>query len=72
MTEKMTRRRFLKVALGGTLGLGAVGIGGSAYATRIEPYALEIVRLTVPLPGLDPAFDGLTTPTSATFTWARG
>lgn len=60
MTEKMTRRRFLKVALGGTLGLGAVGIGGSAYATRIEPYALEIVHLTVPLPGLDPAFDGLT------------
>ncbi len=60
MTETMTRRRFLKVALGGTLGFGVVGIGGSAYITRIEPYALDVARLTLPLPGLDPAFDGLT------------
>ena len=60
MAEFMSRRQFLKVALGGTLGLGALGIGGTAYATRVEPYALEITHLTLPLPNLPPAFDGLT------------
>lgn len=56
----MSRRNFLKVALGGTLGLGALSIGGTAYATRMEPYALEITHLTLPLPNLPPAFEGLT------------
>ena len=60
MAEKMSRRSFLKAALGSTLGLGALGIGGTAYATRVEPYALEITHLTLPLPNLPPAFDGLT------------
>jgi predicted MPP superfamily phosphohydrolase len=59
MAKNMSRRRFLQLALGSTLGLGTLGIGGSAYATRVEPYAIEVTHLTLPLRNLPAAFDGL-------------
>lgn len=60
MPPLISRRRFLKVAATGVLGLGLPAIGASAYVTRVEPYLLDITRLTLPLPGLDPAFHGFT------------
>jgi predicted MPP superfamily phosphohydrolase len=47
--------------IGAGLSLGtAVGLGLLAYATRVEPYWLQIVRRDLPLPGLPRALDGLT------------
>ena len=60
MTHRITRRRFFQIVLGGTLSGGAAAIGGTAYITNVEPYALDITRLTVALPNLPPAFDGFT------------
>lgn len=42
-----------------TLGLGSLAvIGGMGYVTQIEPAWLEVVRLSLKLPRLDPAFSG--------------
>ena len=54
--RSLSRRTFLRL-LGGTL---AVGVGLPAEARYIEPYALDVTRHTVPLPGLPPELDGLT------------
>lgn len=58
--RKLSRRRFLKMAVGGTLVIGGAGIGVSFYTTRIEPSWLSITRLTMPIPNLPPAFKGFT------------
>lgn len=60
MIDKLSRRQFLRYSLGGVLGLGLPAIGGAVYATRIEPYYLDITRITLPLPRLAPVFDGYT------------
>ncbi len=60
MRDVISRRRFLKTAVGGVLGLGLPAIGASAYVTRIEPYMLDVTRLILPLRGLPPAFAGTT------------
>ncbi len=60
MPMRISRRHFLKTALGGTLGLGLTAVGGAAYATHIEPEWVEVTRVTVPLRGLPPAFVGFT------------
>lgn len=53
----MSRRRFLQY-LGGTLaGAAAVGVGGYAYATQVEPEYVAIEQVTLDLPRLAPAFD---------------
>jgi predicted MPP superfamily phosphohydrolase len=56
----MSRRQFLKIAGSGTLAFGALGIGGAAYVTRVEPYHLDVTRVRVPLPHLPAAFEGYT------------
>jgi uncharacterized protein len=43
-----------------TAGLGLTGIGGTAYITVVEPEAVEVTRLTVPLRNLPAEFDGFT------------
>jgi hypothetical protein len=40
--------------------MGLVGIGGATWVTRIEPYAVEVTYTSIPLPHLDPRFDGTT------------
>lgn len=58
MSEHVSRRRFLKLAAGGLL---AIGIPSSltAYAADVEPYAVGLTTLTLPLPHLSPRFDGM-------------
>jgi predicted MPP superfamily phosphohydrolase len=56
----MSRRKFLRLTAGGIAGVGAVGIGGSAYVTRIEPYIVTVTRVTLPVRRLPPAFEGFT------------
>jgi predicted MPP superfamily phosphohydrolase len=60
MAQTISRRKFLTYASSSVLGVGTVGIGGTAWATRVEPFALETTTTTIPLPNLPPAFDGLT------------
>ncbi len=60
MSQPITRRTFLKTAIGSVAGAGVFGIGASAYVTRIEPTRLAITRVSIPLPNLPPAFDGYT------------
>ncbi len=56
----VSRRKFLKLSAGSVIGLGLPTIVGGAYATQIEPSAVEITRLDVVLPNLPKAFDGMT------------
>lgn len=44
----------MKTALALGLGVG----GGALYASEIEPAWLDVAQIELPLPGLDPAFDG--------------
>lgn len=54
----MSRRRFLRTAVGSIAGLGTVGIGSSAYVTRVEPYRLTVSEVQIPLPHLPASFNG--------------
>jgi uncharacterized protein len=56
----VSRRKFIKLTTGSVLALGVPIIAGGAYATQIEPQALDITRLDVALPNLPKAFDGMT------------
>lgn len=58
MTEHFSRRKFLKVGLASTIGVSLTGAGGYLYARDIEPESVEVVKLELTLPHLDPAFDG--------------
>src|SRR2546427_4508374 len=58
MPKSMSRRKFLKIATAGVASVGLSGVAGSAYITRIEPDAVEITRLTIPVRNLPPAFKG--------------
>jgi hypothetical protein len=55
----MTRRSFLKAALYTSLGISLTGLGGTIYATRLEPYGLAVTRVDVPLRNLARAFAGM-------------
>lgn len=54
----LSRRRFLKISLLSALGTASAGVGGFGYAHDIEPDLVEIVRINLTLPRLDPAFNG--------------
>jgi uncharacterized protein len=56
----VSRRKFLKLSVGGVVGLGVPTVLGGAYATNIEPEALEITRLYIALRNLPKPFDGMT------------
>ncbi|MFN8527847.1 MAG: metallophosphoesterase [Anaerolineae bacterium] len=51
----LTRRRFLKVALGSA---AAVSLGGGLYVSQIEPEWVEITQIHFTLPRLDRVFEG--------------
>lgn len=53
--RKQTRRRFLKwLSLGTVVAVG----GGGAYAWRIEPHWIDVVRRDLPIDGLPASLDG--------------
>ncbi len=55
----LTRRDFLKLLGGLSLGSGAASLGGYQYATRVEPRWIRIERVRVPLANLPAALEGL-------------
>jgi len=57
---KLTRRAFLKRTLAAGLGLGLAGAGCGTYARLLEPQWLDVEEVSVPLPRLPQALDGLT------------
>jgi predicted MPP superfamily phosphohydrolase len=59
-TKHLTRRQFLKFALGATTGAAGVALGGSVYSALIEPQWLSIERIDVPLARLPRELDGFT------------
>jgi predicted MPP superfamily phosphohydrolase len=56
----LSRRKFLKLALGSTVTTALAGLGGFTYAHDIEPGWVEVVRFRLHLPRLSPAFNGYT------------
>jgi len=58
-THALSRRQFLRLALGLPLGAAMVAAGGVGYAYGLEPDWLAVERVTVHVPGLPPALDGL-------------
>jgi len=60
VARKVTRRRFLKLALVGAVEAGVLTCGGWGYATAIEPNWLALESVDIPLRGLPAALDGFT------------
>ena len=60
MARRVTRRNFLRWTLGAGLAAAAAGAGSVGYAFALEPGWLAVERVTVRVPGLPPALDGLT------------
>jgi predicted MPP superfamily phosphohydrolase len=60
VVRKVTRRRFLKLALVGVVEAGVLTCGGFGYATAVEPNWLALERADVSLRGLPAALDGFT------------
>ncbi len=56
----MSRRRFLSWALGATTVIGAAVSATAGYSLVLEPGWLHVKRISVLLPELPPALDGLT------------
>ena len=59
MSEQITRRTFLKRAVGTLLTVGGLGTGGYFYAREIEPRMLDITRHTIKNAALPSGFDGV-------------
>jgi predicted MPP superfamily phosphohydrolase len=58
-SQRVSRRKFLRWALGVPLATAAAAAGGAGYAYGIEPDWLAIEQVTVRVPDLPPALDGL-------------
>ncbi len=58
-SSNFTRRDFLKLAAAISVPLTVFSVGGTYYSTKIEPAWLDIESVTIKLPNLRPAFDGL-------------
>jgi len=59
-SQRLSRRRFLKLGCGALLGGAATCVSGPIYVTQIEPRWIEVTRLDVLLPGLLEPLDGFT------------
>jgi hypothetical protein len=57
--HSLSRRKFLRWALGVPLATAAAAVGGVGYAYGIEPDWLAIEQVTVRVPGLLPTLNGL-------------
>lgn len=60
MTQRFTRRYFLRLLLGSTATVGLSALGGAGYATLVEPYWLTLRRVDIPIPDLPAELDGYT------------
>jgi predicted MPP superfamily phosphohydrolase len=60
MARKLTRRYFLRLALGSTATLGLSALGGAGYVTLVEPHWVAVRQVDVPTRGLPAALDGFT------------
>jgi predicted MPP superfamily phosphohydrolase len=60
MARKVTRRYFLRLALGSTATLGLSALGGAGYAMLIEPHWVTVRHVDVPTRDLPAALDGFT------------
>jgi len=60
VARKVTRRRFLKLVLGGAATGGLSTLGGAGYARLVEPHWLAVERVDVPIPDLPASLDGFT------------
>ncbi len=56
--RRLSRRAFVRLTVGSALATTAVGAGGLAYSSQVEPRWLDIARQTLILPRLAPAFAG--------------
>lgn len=59
-TRRITRRRFLKWMVGSAATASFSALGGTGYATLVEPNWLALERVDAPLAGLPAALDGFT------------
>lgn len=59
MSEKVTRRTFIKRTLGSLLAIAGTGTGGYYYAREIEPRMLDITRNNIKNAGLPAGFNGM-------------
>jgi uncharacterized protein len=59
MSEQITRRTFIKKAVGTLLAAGGLGTGGYFYAREMEPRMLDITRHTIKNEALPAGFDGV-------------
>lgn len=59
MSEKVTRRTFIKRAFAGFLAVAASGAGGYFYAREVEPRMLDITRHKIKNVDLPVGFDGI-------------
>jgi uncharacterized protein len=59
METNMTRRSFLKKALGTSLACTGIGFGGQYYANNIEPNWIEVNKITIKHPLIPSSFSGV-------------
>jgi uncharacterized protein len=59
MSEQITRRTFIKRAVGTVLTAAGLGTGGYFYAREVEPRMLDITRHTIKNAVLPSGFDGV-------------
>lgn len=59
MSEQITRRTFIKRAVGTVLTVAGLGTGGYFYAREVEPRMLDITRHTIKNAALPSGFDGI-------------
>jgi predicted MPP superfamily phosphohydrolase len=60
MSQRFTRRYFLRLLLGSTATVGLSALGGAGYSTLVEPYWLTLRRVDIPIPDLPPELNGYT------------
>jgi predicted MPP superfamily phosphohydrolase len=60
MTQRFTRRYFLRLLVGSTATVGLSALGGAGYTTLVEPNWLILRRVDIPIPDLPPELNGYT------------
>lgn len=56
--SSLSRRKFLKIATVVTAEVAILGVGGLVYSTQIEPNALAVTEIDIPIKNLPDTFEG--------------